>query len=297
MKRLGLEAPGSAEEISLRSRAVTGGCGIRSTFAAAFLAAVVGAVLFAPAVLAADREVLVVDTAYEPSLTRIQAGDTVVWRWASQNVSPHTVTAVNASFDSDRECGDPAACRARGNTFAWQFTQPGIYAYRCKVHAVMLGRVEVAEAPPPQPPPQPPSAGAGASPPPGGGQQRPQAGPAKPAPPAPPQQQATGPPPPRPRMAAVPGMAFSRAPVAAPAPRGIAPAVAPPRDPLSVLPEARPPEGSPEPPAEPPVQLAVEVPATQSESRSGLVVGIAVATLLATAGVFSKVVLFGPPGS
>lgn len=251
--------------------------------------------LLAPAVRAAGREVLVVDTAYEPAVTQIQAGDTVVWRWASQNASPHTVTAaVNASFDSDRECGDPAACRARGNTFAWQFTQPGIYAYRCKVHAVMLGRVEVSEASPPQPPPP---AGPVTSPPPREGQQRAQPGPAKHAPPAPPQQPAAGPPPPRPRMAAVPGMTFSRAPVAAPAPRGIAPAVAPPRDPLSVLPEARPPEGLPEPPAEPPVQLAVEVPATPSESRSGLVVGIAVATLLATAGVFSKVVLFGPPGA
>ncbi|MDQ3932813.1 MAG: plastocyanin/azurin family copper-binding protein, partial [Actinomycetota bacterium] len=111
--------------------------------------------LFSPAAHAAGREVLVVDTAYEPALARVQAGDTVVWRWGSQNVSPHTVTAVDTSFDSDRECRDSAECRAPGHAFAWKFSQPGIYAYRCKVHAVMLGRVEVAEAGPQQEPPPP----------------------------------------------------------------------------------------------------------------------------------------------
>ncbi|MDP8930986.1 MAG: plastocyanin/azurin family copper-binding protein [Actinomycetota bacterium] len=292
---LGLEPPGRTGQISLPSRIVTGGCGLRSTFVRVFLAAVLAAVLFSPAAYAAVHEVLVVDTEYRPDGIQIVAGDSVIWRWALQNAGPHTVTALDGSFDSDRDCrGDVTQCRAPGNVFERTFPQPGIYAYRCKVHpVVMLGRV-IVEAKPPQdaassepaaPPPPPPEAGKAGS----------QAGkaPARPAPPAGPQAPAGPPGPHSRRMAAVPGMTYSRAPLAAPAPRGMSPAVAPPRDPLSVLPDARPPEGTPEAPAEPPVQLAVEVPATPSGSRTGLVVGVAVATLLATAGVFSKVVLFG----
>ncbi|MDP8961949.1 MAG: plastocyanin/azurin family copper-binding protein [Actinomycetota bacterium] len=259
----------------------------------AFLAAVLAAVLLSPAAYAAVHEVRVVDTAYRPDAVQIVAGDSVIWRWASQNAGAHTVTALDGSFDSDRDCrGDVTQCRAPGHVFEFTFSQAGIYAYRCKVHPIMLGRVEVEAKPPQQPASDEP--GTPPSPPPSGqtGPQQPAKPPPPPAPPARPKAPA-GPPPSRPRMAAAPGMTYSKAPAAAPAPRGMSPAVAPPRDPLSVLPDARPPDGAPEAPAEPPVELAVEVPATPSGSRTGLVVGIAVATLLATAGVFSKVVLFG----
>lgn len=271
--------------------------------ARAFLAAVLGSVFFSPAGYAAGREVLVRDNAYDPDAVQIQAGDHVVWRWASDNANFHTVTAaVDGSFDSDDgNCGDAAQCRGPGRLFTQQFSKPGIYAYRCKVHAFMLGRVVVTEAKPP--PEQPPPAGPVTSPPPGEGQPGPQPEadsqrpPQSQAPrPAGPRQAApAGPPPRRPRMAAVPGMTSARAPVAPPAPRGETPAVAPARDPLSVLPPARRAPIAPEAPAEPPAQLAVEVPAGQPGQRTGLVVGIAVATLLATAGAFGKIVLFGRP--
>lgn len=255
--------------------------------------------LFPPAGYAAGHEVLVVDVAYKPAATQIQAGDTVVWRWDSENARSHTVTAIRGGFDSDsdQECANAAQCRAPGRVFQWKFTQPGIYPYRCKVHAVMLGRVEVAEpAPPQQSPPAEPTP----APPSAADRQRPQQSAPQRSALAPPAQPParTGQPPPRARMAAVPGMTYARVPVAPPAPRTIAPAVAPPRDPLRILAEARPAPIVPEAPAEHPgQQLAVEVPAGQSGPRTGLVVGIAVATLLATAGAFSKVVLFKRPWS
>lgn len=294
----GLEPPGSTTDVSLRSQTVTGGGGLRSALARAFLAAVLGAILLPTPGYAAEYQVRVVDRAYQPAVVKIQAGDTVVWRWAWENASHHTVTALDGRFDSDGECPKVALCRGPGNDFQRKFPDPGIYAYRCKVHAYMLGRVEVEEAPPQQPPETPPAPASGDQP-------GPQAqGQTRPAPPADRQQQPSGGPPssqggrpPGPRMAAMPGLSYTKAQDAPSAPRSIPPAVAPPRDPLSVLPEGGPPPLVPEAPPDPPPELALDVPARPSGPSKGLVVGIAVATLLVTAGAFGKFVLFRPPWS
>lgn len=104
--------------------------------------------------LAAEgHDVAVVDNAFddgddEPTTTRVTAGDRVVWRWDPANANPHTVTALDGSFDSDAECagGSVDACREPGTVFGVTFTEPGIFHYRCKVHPNMLGVVEVAAA-------------------------------------------------------------------------------------------------------------------------------------------------------
>ncbi|MFN2556604.1 MAG: plastocyanin/azurin family copper-binding protein [Nitriliruptorales bacterium] len=257
--------------------------------ARAVLAAVVAVIPFAPSGYAAEKGVRVRANSYDPRAVQVQAGDTVVWTW---DASQHTVTAVDGSFDSDRNCSAPS-CRAAGRKFSHTFRKPGIYAYRCKVLPAMVGHVEVvaAKAPPPSSGPAP------APPPQGGGQRQPGSttGPAPPPPQAPPAQAA---PPARPRMAAVPGLSYANAPPAPePAPQPIPPAVAPRRDPLSILPEGGPPPIMAEEPEEPPAQLALEVPARPQAPSTGLVVGIAIATLLVTAGAFGKFVLFRPPWS
>lgn len=111
----------------------------------------VGVALLAPALAgaAAERGVTVVDNAYEPVRVTVTAGDTVVWSWDNSNENPHTVTAVDGSFDSDADCppDDPSACRVAGHTFSVEFTEPGSYAYHCRVHPVtMIGTVEVVAA-------------------------------------------------------------------------------------------------------------------------------------------------------
>ncbi len=262
--------------------------------ARAFLAAILGAVLFSAPAYAAGAEVRVRATSYAPPAVQIQAGESVVWRWEA---SLHTVTAVDGSFDSDRECGTAVRdCRAAGNVFTHTFSKPGLYAYRCKVQPVMVGRVEVVEAKAQEPPPPPPAGGSSGQAPPAKGQpEGSRAQPGQPAPQVPPPQPA---PPPRRRMAAVPGLSYANAPPAEEAaPDPIPPAVAPRRDPLSVLPEGGPPPVMPEEPEEPPAQLALEVPARPEGPPTGLVVGIAIASLLVTAGAFGKFVLFRPPWS
>ncbi|HEV2038009.1 MAG TPA: cupredoxin family copper-binding protein [Candidatus Eremiobacteraceae bacterium] len=69
-----------------------------------------------------------------PSIT-VARGSTVQWK--NLDGDPHTVTAVNGSFDSKG--------LAHGDTFTFRFTKPGKYAYYCKVHPMMRGTVIVKE--------------------------------------------------------------------------------------------------------------------------------------------------------
>jgi plastocyanin len=71
----------------------------------------------------------------DPTIT-VTAGTTVVWK--NLDDDPHTVTATNGLFDSKG--------LAQGDTFAYQFTKPGEYAYYCKVHPMMRGTVIVKES-------------------------------------------------------------------------------------------------------------------------------------------------------
>jgi len=70
-----------------------------------------------------------------PSIT-IATGTVVVWK--NLDDDPHTVTAVDGSFDSGG--------LAQGDTFRHTFSKPGTYQYYCKVHPMMRGTVIVKEA-------------------------------------------------------------------------------------------------------------------------------------------------------
>jgi plastocyanin len=71
--------------------------------------------------------------AFGPSIVDVLPGETVAWT----NVSDrrHTVSSDTGAFDS----GDLVA----GGRFAWQFDQPGAFAYHCTVHEGMVGEVDV----------------------------------------------------------------------------------------------------------------------------------------------------------
>ena len=70
-----------------------------------------------------------------PTIT-VTAGTDVVWK--NLDDDPHTVTAVDGSFDSKG--------LARGDTFAHRFSKPGKYSYYCKVHPMMRGTIIVKES-------------------------------------------------------------------------------------------------------------------------------------------------------
>ena len=92
----------------------------------------------------ADVQVTVANNAFSPSVVEVMEGESVNWTWAGPDRN-HTVTSedtneVSASFDSDPNA--PFDAPASG-TFSKEFTFSGDYAYFCKVHSFMTGRVVV----------------------------------------------------------------------------------------------------------------------------------------------------------
>jgi plastocyanin len=73
--------------------------------------------------------------AFQPGRIEITVGTTVAW--TNNDAVPHTVTAVDRSFDS----GNLAA----GATWQYTFTKPGTYQFFCVVHPFMKGVVIVRE--------------------------------------------------------------------------------------------------------------------------------------------------------
>ncbi len=91
-----------------------------------------------PTTQAAESQVLMVNTTFQPQEITVPAGTTVTW--TNQDDVSHTVTsgprdAPTNLFDS----GDIAP----GGTFSFTFTDPGTYEYHCSVHPGMDGTVIV----------------------------------------------------------------------------------------------------------------------------------------------------------
>jgi plastocyanin len=71
---------------------------------------------------------------FEPTTITIAPGKTV--RWFNDDTAPHTVTAIDGSWDS----GDLSP----GGSFERRFDTPGTYPYVCRYHPGMTGAVQVA---------------------------------------------------------------------------------------------------------------------------------------------------------
>jgi plastocyanin len=84
---------------------------------------------------AIQNTITIEDYAFKPPSITIAAGTTVVWK--NLDDDPHTVTAVDGSFDSHG--------LAQGDTFSYSFAKPGKYQYYCKIHPMMRGSVIVTE--------------------------------------------------------------------------------------------------------------------------------------------------------
>lgn len=261
-----------------------------------------------------------------PSHTVITAGDTVEWRWADGNQQQHTVTSradSDKQFDSDSDCeGEDTSCREGGNVFVVRFDEPGEYPYYCKLHSgpggltAPTGTIEVQPAPEPsasettsdQPSddasPEPSGSGSSSPPSDGGSSEPDDGGSSQPEPEPEPQDDPSSPQPqetssgdagsnddrPPSRTARGPGFGVRQQPERT-EPGG--PEVAPeavPEPSFSPFPSA------PELPSESETDIAVNVPAPEGGGPTrGVLVGVAVASVLGSAGAFGKVVLFGRP--
>jgi plastocyanin len=76
-----------------------------------------------------------VDFAFEPSSTTIEAGGKVTWK--NQGQAPHTATADDDSFDTRTVDA--------GKLAAETFKQAGTFSYICTIHPDMKGTIEVVE--------------------------------------------------------------------------------------------------------------------------------------------------------
>lgn len=70
---------------------------------------------------------------FQPVELIVKRGSRIVWN--NEDLFPHTVTAVDKSFDS----GSIAA----GSSWTYVATQPGTHAYVCGLHPTMMGRLVV----------------------------------------------------------------------------------------------------------------------------------------------------------
>jgi plastocyanin len=83
-----------------------------------------------------SEKVEIVNFAYDPDPTTIQAGGKVIWM--NEDAAPHTATADDGSFDT--------GTIEEGKLKSESFKRPGTYTYFCTIHPSMHGTVEVVES-------------------------------------------------------------------------------------------------------------------------------------------------------
>jgi plastocyanin len=72
---------------------------------------------------------------YQPGRLQVSAGTTVIW--LNEDEIFHTVTAEK------KESGFDGPLEAKGKSFSFTFSRPGIYSYYCDRHEHMRGEIEV----------------------------------------------------------------------------------------------------------------------------------------------------------
>jgi plastocyanin len=72
---------------------------------------------------------------YAPDNITIVLGVNSTVIWTNNDVSSHTVTANDGSFDS--------GIISQGSSYSYTFTKPGVYEYHCRIHPWMIGTVVV----------------------------------------------------------------------------------------------------------------------------------------------------------
>jgi plastocyanin len=80
-------------------------------------------------------DVTMLGSIFHPATIESRAGETV--DWFNDDVTVHTVTALDGSFNS--------GIMVIGDTFSVTFTTPGTLDYICAIHPLMTGTIVVSE--------------------------------------------------------------------------------------------------------------------------------------------------------
>jgi plastocyanin len=80
-----------------------------------------------------DGRVVIKEFLYQPDPFEVESGTTVIW--TNEDLTPHTVTATEGSFDSEY--------MAQGDTFSMTFETPGTFDYFCTFHPRMRATIVV----------------------------------------------------------------------------------------------------------------------------------------------------------
>lgn len=126
--------------------------------------ALAGAALAAPAhAFGATRQVSVGNNAFSPAELTITEGDVVTWTWTGPDTNHSTTTTAEGQTTWDSAPGNPFPNEPAGKKFSWNFPNAGEYAYFCKTHSFMTGRIvvqpRVNNPNPPTPDTEPPEFG------------------------------------------------------------------------------------------------------------------------------------------
>lgn len=103
--------------------------------------------LAAPAAQATNTRVSISNFAWSNPKVEIDLDEKVIWDWIGPDLA-HSVTGTSANalgWDSDPNTDAPS--HLPGDSYTLQFTQSGIYAFHCKLHASVRGEVVVSNVP------------------------------------------------------------------------------------------------------------------------------------------------------
>lgn len=115
--------------------------------AAALVAAVATLLCAAPVAGASNTRVSISNFAWSSPTVQIDLGEKVTWDWIGPDLA-HSVTGISPNavqWDSDPQTDAPS--HRPGDSFTLQFSQPGVYQFRCKLHSVVRGEVVVSDVP------------------------------------------------------------------------------------------------------------------------------------------------------
>lgn len=116
---------------------------VRRLLSAALLAALAAA----PAAHADNTRVSISNFAWSNPRVAIDLNEKVTWDWIGPDLA-HSVTGTSANaVGLDSDPGTDAPSHRPGDSFTLQFTQPGTYAFLCKLHASVRGEVVVSDVP------------------------------------------------------------------------------------------------------------------------------------------------------
>lgn len=110
-------------------------------------AAVALSLALTPGALASNTRVSISNYAWAPAQVQIDLDEKVTWDWLGPDLA-HSVTGSSANarqWDSDP--GTDAPYHRPGFSYTIQFTQPGAYAFICKLHPFVRGEVIVSSTP------------------------------------------------------------------------------------------------------------------------------------------------------